>query len=897
MAIEIGALRALLSLDSAAFEKGAARAVASMSRLQARMARTGDRMQQIGRNMSVAMTGAMAGVTLAATHAANSLVEIGNQAQIAGETAERFKVMSLAARDYGIEQDKLADILKDVNDKFGDFAATGAGPLADFFENIAPKVGVTQKSFESLSSSQALQLYVDSLEKAGLSQQQMTFYMEALASDATALLPILQNGGAGFKAMEERAKELGLTLDRQTIEAARRAQREFSVVSEVMKTQFQSAMASLLPAVTAVAEAFAPMAARIAEAIGALGETFAGLPSGMQTVVIALGAAAAAIGPLLVAIGAMTSAIAAVSAPVALAVSAFGVLGAGAAALGADLGGVFGRVASAAGVLAVAIGARLAIATGVRYVQAARAAVQSTVAMGMALGASNKAAAFLRVSLVRVSVALRAMRAALISTGIGALVVGAGELVFQFGRIVKGAGGFGNALGLLKAIAVEAFDRIVLLASGMGLRVSAAFGELRAAGVRAMAGVVGSVTSAAEVIVDTGIGAAAAFKASFALLPKALGDLMFGAANAVVDGVEGLINAVITRINSFVDSINGVLAMLPEWATGEGISIGKLDPVNLGDVPNPFKGAAEDLRTAATDAFNGAQGMSDFSGAAERLGKTADDIETMAKMTKHAGDFVIALGQEPLESVQALKDAVTGTNDEMDSGTDAAGRLGDALQNLGSDNGPAGKAGKGVKGAGEKSKDAFAPLKNQIKSLSDAMAGAIVQGKSLGEAMRGVFQRMAQDLISSGLQSLMMQVFGLGSSGKGAGNWLGSALNSLFNFPSYAVGTDYHPGGAARINEEGGEIVSLPSGSKVMPADLSRRMAAAAGIGLAAAAMPAAAGSGGLQSLSVRVEVVGARGNQEVREMVQEGVLAGLRQYDEALPDRVATISDDNRLR
>ena len=49
------------------------------------------------------------------------------------------------------------------------------------------------------------------------------------------------------------------------------------------------------------------------------------------------------------------------------------------------------------------------------------------------------------------------LRGALIRTGIGALVVLAGELVFQFMRLTKAAGGFGAAIGLLKDVAVEFF--------------------------------------------------------------------------------------------------------------------------------------------------------------------------------------------------------------------------------------------------------------------------------------------------------------------------------------------------------------------------------------------------------------------------------------------------------
>lgn len=62
-------------------------------------------------------------------------------------------------------------------------------PLRDFFEKVAPRVGVTADQFARLSGPEALQLYVDTLERAGLSQQEMTFYLEAMASDATRAFP------------------------------------------------------------------------------------------------------------------------------------------------------------------------------------------------------------------------------------------------------------------------------------------------------------------------------------------------------------------------------------------------------------------------------------------------------------------------------------------------------------------------------------------------------------------------------------------------------------------------------------------------------------------------------------------------------------------------------------
>ncbi|MFD1912050.1 phage tail tape measure C-terminal domain-containing protein [Halodurantibacterium flavum] len=64
------------------------------------------------------------------------------------------------------------------------------------------------------------------------------------------------------------------------------------------------------------------------------------------------------------------------------------------------------------------------------------------------------------VSVRGLATALVLLRGALIRTGIGALIVGAGELVYQFSRLVTGAGGLSNALELMGNVARAVWDGI-----------------------------------------------------------------------------------------------------------------------------------------------------------------------------------------------------------------------------------------------------------------------------------------------------------------------------------------------------------------------------------------------------------------------------------------------------
>ncbi|WP_424967339.1 hypothetical protein [Dinoroseobacter sp. S375] len=194
----------------------------------------------------VAAAGAMGASFVAMQRqAAEAAVEVGNLSRVANATPREFQRMAAAAETVNISQQKLSDILKDVTDRVGDFLETGGGPMADFFEQVAPKVGVTADEFARLSGPQALQLYVKTLEEAGASQQQMTFYLEAMASDATALLPLLRDNGTALQQLGDRAEEVGRILSNETIRQADSLKQSLDEMGAVVRNQTISALVAV----------------------------------------------------------------------------------------------------------------------------------------------------------------------------------------------------------------------------------------------------------------------------------------------------------------------------------------------------------------------------------------------------------------------------------------------------------------------------------------------------------------------------------------------------------------------------------------------------------------------------------------------------------------------------
>jgi hypothetical protein len=270
--------------------------------------------------------------------------------------------------------------------------------------------------------------------------------------------------------------------------------------------------------------------------------------------------------------------------------------------------------------------------------------------------------------------ALVVLRGALIRTGIGALIVGAGELVYQFTRLVSGAGGFGEAMSLLKDLAVEVWERIRMGAAAAGAAATAMFFDLKADAASGMQSAIESVVGFGNTAANTFEGAYEAIKAIWGLLPAAIGDLAFQAANSLVDGVEAMLNGVVSRINGFIGGINQGLEAL-----GSERRISLVPDLDLGEIENRFEGAATAATTAAQTAFDRA--FEDNPLTAPDLGLTeAANTGRSSPPTLYRGAARdLAEGaRAPLESWQALRDAVRGTDEAWRRCADRGHRRGRA---------------------------------------------------------------------------------------------------------------------------------------------------------------------------------------------------------------------------
>ena len=239
-------LNTKINLDSSAFQRGIAKSKKSVSTFASTL--KGSLLPVLG------AAGAAGAMISLGKNALTTAKEIKNLAGVAGLGVEEFQKFAEGAKTIGMDQSKLADIFKDTAEKMGDFMQDDGGQFIKFFEQIAPAVGATKEEFIGLNGADSLQKYFSYLEQANIPHQDMVFYMEAIASDATMLIPLLENGGEAFRTLGDGAEAAGRIIKEDTIEALVQAQNNIDRFSQKMTVIAGNIIGAIMPAKDAFEE-------------------------------------------------------------------------------------------------------------------------------------------------------------------------------------------------------------------------------------------------------------------------------------------------------------------------------------------------------------------------------------------------------------------------------------------------------------------------------------------------------------------------------------------------------------------------------------------------------------------------------------------------------------------
>lgn len=182
---------------------------------------------------------------------ANTATEIDQLTKRLNVNAEAFQATAYAAKSFGIEQDQLADGMKELSMRAGEFALTGEGS----FKDVASQLGLTREQVKSYGNdvNGLFNLVRDKL--AGIQNQgQRQFLSDALFGGGLADVggEFFSQTSANIEALQKQAQESGLVISQETIDMAREYTREMDSLQARIKGLWNIVAANLLPVFTRI---------------------------------------------------------------------------------------------------------------------------------------------------------------------------------------------------------------------------------------------------------------------------------------------------------------------------------------------------------------------------------------------------------------------------------------------------------------------------------------------------------------------------------------------------------------------------------------------------------------------------------------------------------------------
>lgn len=203
-----------------------------------------------------AATSATAFAVTITTSFASASRELSNFSTISGLSVENFQRYSMAAKTVGLSNEKLADQMKDVNERIGEYIATGKGPLSDFIDEYGSRVGTTAEHLAKLNDPMAaLTKIVSDMQKLGASDLEISFVLESLASDTTNLIPLLKDGASAMGEYIDQMDRVGV-LSADQVAAGRAVAQELDVLQGQYALLKDQIAAELAPAVIMLIQDF-----------------------------------------------------------------------------------------------------------------------------------------------------------------------------------------------------------------------------------------------------------------------------------------------------------------------------------------------------------------------------------------------------------------------------------------------------------------------------------------------------------------------------------------------------------------------------------------------------------------------------------------------------------------
>lgn len=181
---------------------------------------------------------------------ANTATEIDQLTKRLNVNAEAFQATAFAAKSFGIEQDQLADGMKELSMRAGEFALDGKANADAFGE-----IGITQAQVKQYGNNieGLFRLVRDKLSEVK-EQGKRQFLADALFGGGLADVggEFFSQTSEKISALQKQARESGLVISQENLDMAREYTREMDLLQSRIKGLWNIVASNLLPIFTRI---------------------------------------------------------------------------------------------------------------------------------------------------------------------------------------------------------------------------------------------------------------------------------------------------------------------------------------------------------------------------------------------------------------------------------------------------------------------------------------------------------------------------------------------------------------------------------------------------------------------------------------------------------------------
>jgi hypothetical protein len=287
----VGALRAILSLESAAFTSGLKQAQKGLTNFSASARKLGGQMQKVGAVASIAGAAIVAGLK-GAIDSADALDELS---QKIGVPVEQLSALQYAFEKSGVSSETMAAGVGKLSKAMA-AAADGNKASAKMFADLGIKVtdatGALRPAADVMADVAGIFADMpDGAEKTALA-------MQLFGKSGAEMIPALNEGKAGLAGLMDEARKLGIVIDSETAASAGKFNDNLFTLGAAASGLAVQIAADLLPTLQKISDFLVDMA-----------KAYADLSPGMQEFIANVAGAIVVGGPLLVGLGLMVSAV------------------------------------------------------------------------------------------------------------------------------------------------------------------------------------------------------------------------------------------------------------------------------------------------------------------------------------------------------------------------------------------------------------------------------------------------------------------------------------------------------------------------------------------------------------------------------------------------------------